>query len=293
MRPRLLAALALLAFAPLAQACINAFGTDQQGRQFQADWYVGEALVAHLQPTPPHPDWVERTIAGVRREPGFVNLNDLGAILIRQGRYLRAVQHFLWLEKRYPGRAETAANLGTALELIGQDRVALRWIRIGLRRNPDEHAGTEWLHARILESKLAAAKDPDYFKTHSIAGIAFGAQRVPALPTQRPPGNDGRPVSLWQLDSALSYQLHERTQFVRPPDPVVANLLLDWATLNLAGGPIENADALYDLAVKYGAPRDVLMQQRQAHIREVLRRSAGKPPAETRQTCAICRPPGA
>jgi hypothetical protein len=49
-----------------------------------------------------------------------------------------------------------------------------------------------------------------------------------------------------------------RTGFFKPRDPIVANLLLDWATLNLACGPIENADALYDLAVTYGTKPDAI-----------------------------------
>ena len=62
---------------------------------------------------------------------------------------------FLALERRYPGHHETAANLGTALELAGHDAPALQWIRIGIRRNADEHYGSEWLHVRILEAKIA------------------------------------------------------------------------------------------------------------------------------------------
>ena len=102
-----------------------------------------------------------------------------------------------------------------------------------------------------------------------------------------PPGNNGKPVKPWELDSALSYQLHERTGFVRPRDPIVANLLLDWATLNLAGGPVENADVLYDLAVDYGAERNALMRNRQAYITRVLARAGDTDPKDD-SLCAIC-----
>jgi hypothetical protein len=54
-----------------------------------------------------------------------------------------------------------AANLGTALELLGNKEEALHWIREGIRRNPQSHEGTEWLHAKILEAKIAAQKDAD------------------------------------------------------------------------------------------------------------------------------------
>lgn len=97
--------------------------------------------------------------------------------------------------------------------------------------------------------------------------------------THLPAGNVGKPLDGWDLHLALSYQLHERTGFVKPRDPIVANLLHDWATLNLAGGLIENADVLYDLAVTYGARRDALMRNRQAYIKRVLAQAGDAEPS--------------
>jgi len=105
-----------------------------------------------------------------------------------------------------------------------------------------------------------------------------------------PTGNTGRPLRPWDLHLALAYQLHERTGFVKPRDPIVANLLHDWATLNLAGGPIENADVLYDLAVTYGAKRDALMRNRQGYIKRVLAQAGDAEPSYDRP-CAICPQP--
>lgn len=275
---------------PAAQACINTLGTDHTGRRFYPYWYAGEDLRHIMKPRKPEASWVNDAIEQVRREPSFEHLNDIGVVLIRQGQYVRAVDHFLTVERLFPGRPETAANLGTALELSGHDRVALRWIRIGMKRDPDEHHRTEWLHARILEAKIAMAADPDYLKGRSIAGVTFSTALVPPVPANLPPGNDGRPVALWELNKALSYQLFERTSFVAPPDPVVANLLMDWATLNLAGGPVESATVLYDMALRYGAERDTLMNQRQAHIRALLAKTA-KAPGTDGFICAICEPP--
>ncbi|QWP78141.1 hypothetical protein J5226_07020 [Lysobacter sp. K5869] len=287
-----MAALALLSLAPAAAACINTVGTDYTGRKFHPNWYIGTELTSSMRPYKVGPDdiWVKHTIERALKSPGFDTLNDLGVVLIRQGKYSRAIEHFLTVERLFPGHAQTAANLGTVLELSGHDRVALRWIRIGMKRDPNEHYRTEWLHARILEAKAEMATDPNYLKGRSIAGVSFSDDVVPPLPTKLPAGNDGRPVALWQLNFALSYQLSERTTFVAAPDPVVANLLMDWATLNLAGGPVENAAALYDLAVRYGAPRDALMDRRQAHVREVLAK-ADKEPKPADIACGICEPP--
>ena len=280
---------ALLFCVNVAGACINSVGTDHQGQRFYPNWYVGKELREGLARPKADRYWLSDASAIVSRarsKPDFKNLTDLGIVLIYQGQYAQAIRLFLTIERRYPGHHETAATLGTALELAGHDAPALQWIRIGIRRNAKEHYGSEWLHARILEAKIASERDPTYLKHHSVAGIGFDNTLIPSLPARMPAGNDGRPVKPWALDNSLSYQLHERTGFVGPPDPIVANLLHDWATLNLAGGPIESADALYELAVEYGAPRDALMRNRQAYIRRVLAQAGDKDPENV--PCAIC-----
>ena len=295
MRIRTLAAVALLSFMPTVQACINSMGTDHTGRKFEPDWYVGKDMTEPmLRQDARNTYWLPDAadiIGKARARPDFENLTNLGVLLVYQGQYGLAVRHFLFVERRFPGHHETAANLGTALELAGHDATALRWIRIGIQRNPDEHAGSEWLHARILQAKIALAQDPDYLDGRSVAGVAFEATLVPSLPRSMPAGNDGKPVQPWKLNESLSYQLHERTQFVRPRDPIVANLLVDWATLNLAGGPIESADALYDAAVVYGARRDALMRNRQSYIQRTLAQTQEAEPTAEDYICGICQPP--
>jgi tetratricopeptide (TPR) repeat protein len=281
----------MFAFMPLADACINSVGTDHAGRKIAPDWAVGRELTDLMLRQEERTRWLAepyRTIDKAREHKDFESLTNLGVLLIYQGQYASAVRLFVFLEKHHPGHHETAANLGTALELSGHDAVALQWIRIGIRRDPDEHEGTEWLHARILQAKLEQARNPAYLQSHSVAGIAFEPALVPRIPAAMPAGNTGEPIQPWQLNRALAYQLYERTQFVAPEDPVVANLLLDWATLNLAGGPIENADALYDVAVDYGAPRDALMRQRKAFIKQTLERADSM--ESISRTCGICRP---
>lgn len=290
MRFKMFVATALLFVAPAADACINSVGTDHAGHRFYADWYTGEDISRELLGQSRRQYELDNAIGTVkkaREQPSFDNLTNLGVLLLYQGQYGRAIRHFLVIERRFPGRHETAANLGTALELAGHDATALRWIRIGIQRNQDEHLRSEWLHVRILEAKLALAKDPDYLKDRSVAGVVFEKTLVPPLPLAMPRGNDGKPVEPWQLDRSLSYQLHERMQFVKPQDPLVANLLLDWATLNLSGGPIENADALYRLAVRYGAKRDDLMRNRHEYITRTLSQ-ADRSASDIR--CAICQP---
>lgn len=294
MRLRTLAAAALLSFIPTAEACINSVGTDHAGRKFEPYWYVGKEMTEPMLRQNARNNWLSEAaniIGKSRARPDFENLTNLGVLLVYQGQYGLAVRHFLFVERRFPGHHETAANLGTALELAGHDATGLRWIRIGIQRNQDEHAGSEWLHARILQAKMALAQNPDHLDGRSVAGVAFEATLVPPLPRAMPAGNDGKPVQPWKLNESLSYQLYERTQFVRPRDPVVANLLVDWATLNLAGGPIENAYALYDTAVTYGAKRDALTRQRQSYIQRTLAQADEAQIIAGDYICGICQPP--
>ena len=285
---------ALLVSQPVL-ACINTVGTDHSGHRFEPGWYVGDELVERLALTNQKryrkllDNDSLRLAKAIRAEPDFKNHNDLGVNLIRQGRSVDAIRFFVVIEKRFPGRPETAANLGTALELAGFDDIVLQWIRIGIQRNAAEHEGTEWLHARILEAKIALKRDPRHLHTRSIAGVRFDSTVLPALPAAYPPGNDGRPVSAYALNKALSYQLHERMLFVKPKDAVVANLLMDWATLNLAGGPVESAEALYPLAERYGATRTLLVTARLAEIRRILA-SAKRRPDGPLGRCLICEP---
>ena len=286
------ACLAALLWAPLASACINSSATDNQGRHFDLHSYTGEELVSSLTNSSQRFDLLRRkkgVVADARHNPSFDRLTDLGVLLIHQGRYVDAARLFVAMERIFPGRYQTAANLGTTLELMGRDRLALRWIRIGMRRNPDSHWRTEWLHARILEAKIALAADPRALEGRSVAGVVFDPVTVPPLPTAYPPGNDGKPVKPHELHQALYYQLNERLQFVKPKDAVVASLLEDWATLNLAGGPVENAAALYPLAWRYGARKTGLSQAREQEARRILAQGGGGV-ADDGQ-CPICPPP--
>ena len=286
----LLGALALGVAGPV-QACINAIGTDHQGRHFDMHEEVGEDLEERLTSDRTRAFYLKsaRTIIDdAKAAPDLKRLTKLAILLMYQGQHAQSARLLLSVERRWPGHHETAANLGTALELSGHDAPALAWIRLGIKRNPAEHFGTEWLHARILESKLASVEDPSRLTSQSIAGVRFGDATVPPLPTALPAGNDGRPVDAFGLNHAFAYQLGERMQFVPPKDAVVANLLSDWAALNMAGGPMENVSVLYALAGRYGAEKTATVARRQAEARRVMKSARNTERQGGR--CAICEP---
>ena len=153
--------------------------------------------------------------------------NDLATSLAHTGEAAEAVALLEQIEAEKPGLYATATNLGTAYELAGNDEKALEWIRKGIELNPSAHEGSEWLHVKILEAKLALKNDPKWLNSHSIIDPVkdVGATGLSAV------GNRGEKLSTRQIENAVIYQLHERLQFVKPPDAVVGALLLNLTML--------------------------------------------------------------
>ncbi len=195
-----------------------------------------------------HNDGLEME-ASLRNATNFNDRSDYAIALTYLGRNQEAVDRLLQLEKEQPGQYFIAANLGTAYELAGNNKEGLHWINEGINRNSDSHDGTEWLHAKILEAKIAQEKAPDYFKKHSVLELQPD-QIGPLLVI------GGKTMPAKDVEKAIEYQLQERMQFVKPPDPSVSSLLFDYASIEAATEVLESAKPILQLAVKYGYPPD-------------------------------------
>lgn len=246
-----------IACAPVL-GCVNSFKTDIHMAIARGDRAGAEEVVAGLE-------------AAFNKEPTLENSNDLAVARLLLGKTSEAIALLREVEQKYPGEAIVSANLGTALELSGEDAEALHWIREGVRRDPDEHFGSEWLHVRILEAKIAAASDPDWFEKNTVLGIDFGTAAEPQLPATLPQSPRGKPLTKQQLVWAISYQLGERTQFVKPPDAIVGDLYaaagdLAWlvgqkkSPEDYVGVPVD----YYESALEYGPPRQALVELRKS-----------------------------
>jgi len=207
------------------------------------------------------------------RKPTLENTNDFGIAQLLTGKVDQAIELFREAEEKFPGNARVAANLGTALELKGENAEAVRWIREGVRRDPGEHRGTEWLHVKILEAKLAMAGNADWLETHSVLGLDFGAAPRPHLPQIVLLKADGKTRTPEGLYFSIYYQLGERTKFIKPNDAIVAdlyetagNLSYSYALANRATGDRfgDPAQAFAD-AQWYGSrnPQRVLLRSEQ------------------------------
>jgi tetratricopeptide (TPR) repeat protein len=201
----------LILFAVHASACINTYEEDILLMMYRG-----------------HPEEIAQTIhtleAANAKAPSIQSKNDLAVAHIISGKYEQAVTILTNLEKEHPGLSRTASNLGTALELSGNNAEALHWIEEGIARDRDDHQGTEWLHVRILEAKVALEKDPAWLETHSVLDADFGSEIHPQMPSALRVDRLGRPGSLDEIEKAMDYQLRERLKFVAAPDPIVASL---------------------------------------------------------------------
>lgn len=137
---------------------------------------------------------------------------DYSAALVYLGRAADAIPVLRAIEADFPGRYATAANLGTAYELVGEVRNAKTWIQRGIKRNPKSHRGTEWLHVAILETKLKIQDHPDWLAQHSV--LDGERKRKPA-----------------EVEQALEYQLNERLYFIKGNDPIMCDLFYEAARL--------------------------------------------------------------
>lgn len=238
-------ALVLQVLAPSpAQACIWIHGTTLDGRP-----------IAH---SPNHPaEWIsyamdqtpaQRLEEISKAKPGNTReqKENRAVALILEGKPREAIQILQELEKESPGEYTVAANLGTAYELAGDLENASFWIKEGIRLNPASHSGTEWLHALILETKIRLQKDPAYLATHRIIPLPerFNSSTKIAL--------SGTEYTVPEIETALAHQLRERCVFVKPPDPVVADLLFTFARSAAQTGVVEEGLTLLGASEKYG-----------------------------------------
>ena len=265
----------VIAAAHHAEACIWSYGTDLRGKKVEVEGLEGVDLEVDMLDHDSSINWKAEAFRYKSRAAQTTDpkiKNDYAVTLLHIGETAEAIRILRALEKAKPGNYVTAANLGTALELAGQNAEALQWIREGIRRNKNAHEGTEWLHVRILEAKLALQREPQWLATHSVLGMDFGAADAPQPSRLWPADNTGRRTDMKSVGTALYYQLHERVQFVAPPDPVVASLLFDWANLAALTSTLETADALYQRALAYGPQNAPLVRKRQAYVRALLKK---------------------
>lgn len=256
----------LCSFASITFACINPIGRSQVSEPIYID---NPNVPDFIEDFTTHEDkayWI-KTLAELKRRPKNMPLfeirNNTAVALLHLGRIKEAIQILERLERDKPGLYFTAANLGTAYELNGENQKALDWIKEGINRNADAHNATEWLHVKILEAKLAIEKHPDWLKTNSVLGIDFSVGMTQAT------DHHGKKKSLQKVESALVYQLHERLEFIKPPEAVVADLLFDLSRVFSSTRSPEHAEAIRNLAQSYGVDHRPISMHEKPEVEKI------------------------
>lgn len=233
--------------APTSSACLWIHGTTLDGKYETRDG-VRPNLKNSLERQPKKDLWLLRDYT-YHPEDSVASANDKAVQTLISGDTEKALKMLEEIEARHPGAYYTAANRGTALELAGQDEEALKWILEGIRRNPDSHMETEWVHVRILETKIQMKKQPDWLKTHTIIGGNLNQWDDPDFKIETAQGIKSRA----EVQQALLRQLSVRMMFVKPKDPIVAQMLVELAHIESREGLVEPALEYIGLAAVYGA----------------------------------------
>ncbi len=263
--------LVTLVFVASSPACINVSGTTLDGhRHSERDRGVTRHDLLEKQQTPIN--WstrlkkLETAMAG---EPTIRDRSDYGGVLVHLGQHEKARDVLLEAERISPGDYAVASNLGTAYELLGENEKAMEWIKRGMNRNPKSHGGTEWVHLKILEAKIAVAKDPTWLSRNSVLGVDFGTAPRPALSGKAAASPEAQREEAYRILRGADYQLTERFQFVKGPDPFVGDVTFDLANAIAVGRNVEEAEDIYLLAQEYGAPKSALAEVRRNLMREI------------------------
>ena len=236
------------------QACLWTYETDLQGRVHMVNKHSPEHYADGLLQSRDSDFW--KSQAERLRDSGPADLqarNDLAVALIRTGRTEEALPILLQIEREHPGQYETASNLGTAYELLGDVDKAHQWIEEGMKRNPKSHYGSEWVHLEILETKKRLLDQPEWLRANRIL-----------------PDNADTPQKVGSRVADLEYQLHERLSLVDPPDPIVAALLFELGDLQGRLGSAERAAQVYQLALRYQPANEEQVRERLAEAQKAV-----------------------
>jgi tetratricopeptide (TPR) repeat protein len=183
--------------------------------------------------------------------------SDYAVMLAYNGRFREANTIFLKIEKKTPNHYETAANLGTTYELLGQIDSAIYWLNKAIKIIPDSHKGSEWIHLKILEAKKAANGDEQKLWNSDFLALGLGENNIPENKENK---------DLVHIEKQIYTQLSERMSFIQPKDAIVGRLLFDLGNVCAITQDVKIALQSYEEAKRYGYNSDVL-NKREKHFK--------------------------
>jgi hypothetical protein len=185
----------------------------------------------------------------------------IAAYYIYDGRYEFALAYLYKNVSNKQNNYNYASNIGVAHELIGDIDSAYYWTSKAIDLNHNSHQNSEWIHLKILGAEKALKKDPNWFVNHSIFDFDISMNETPTILPDS--------IFLDELMEQLSFQLNERTFFVKPEqqDPIVARLILLLADIYTRGYDAEASVPTYELAAKYDTNLQEIVLNRISYVK--------------------------
>ncbi|MGH1337739.1 MAG: tetratricopeptide repeat protein [Aureispira sp.] len=238
MKSLFLSLLLLLSAATTSQACLNVYySLDHNGHLHDNAEQLKRAFNTNFNLS-----LIERKLQKLEKrlakEQDYKLLSNYAVLMLKAGKTKEALAILEQLYLHHPEEYQLAANLGTAYELNGDLTKALFYIKRGIELNPEAHQGSEWVHVKILETKLQLQKDPNYLTTHSVLELTEEQKNDPLVGEQ------------------IHIQVHERFPFSPPFNAIMANLLIDLGDCYANTTSIEFAKALYSIAKFHHGSKD-------------------------------------
>lgn len=248
----------LLLLPGAAQACLNDFVHNENG-----DGLVNEELDMLVYKRNFDYRALDKKIAAFEsntKTKTYKDSSDFAVALIKRGYIYRALGILESIAKYRPDDYTIAANLGTCYELVGQNEAALSWIKKGIRLNPKSHQGSEWVHVKILEAKIALAKNPEWLKTNKVLALPGQiASLKKTAGTEKEMKDAFTYAHFDSLERHVIYQLRERLPFMSPPDALMAAVLKELAYYEEKSA-IDVAILHYTYALEYAGGSDDELQ---------------------------------
>ena len=177
----------------------------------------------------------------IKKDQDYKILSDYAVLLLKSGKTAIALDILEQLAKHYPDEYQIAANLGTAYELNGMNQKAFEFIQHGMDLNPNSHGGSEWVHLRILKTKLELVEDSLYLRNHSVLNLSEKDKKDSTIREQ------------------ILIQVRERFPFSPGPNQIMANIFIDLADCFANSASIEFAKVSYRIAGDYFGADDSIV----------------------------------
>lgn len=208
------------------------------------------------------------TEARLKKTKSYQDLSNYAVRLTKVGKHKEALEILKVLGVKHPTEYQIIANLGTAYELNGELDSALTYIRKGLQLNPGSHEGSEWVHERILITKIALKKDPTYLTKNTILNIK----------------ETDKGYNLYAHQILI--QLRERMPYCPPQNLIMQHLLLELGDVYVNSSSIKFGISLYEIAKHYYDVKPIVVDPKIAtakvYLAENMKKKVGKYLSEER-----------